>query len=367
MVVGKCINFAFSNSQTPSRIMKKPISSAVVFRQLLADLTGKDAYRGITFTYTWMANQFGHFSLGFFLALCLSYVFQHHFHLSAYSLSGAIFSSLFWLMFETVNFLVPLLLFRKSSINNTSLTFHPPWFNIAFDTFTDICFFAIGSFSAGIYVDFNWFCITILLILVILIIYPTYYWYLSKMYVQNANYPFQMRFSQWKGMLSDADKKTTIEFLLQPTNGKHLFIFGERNTGKTSLAVGIATELSNNHKTCSYSTAIKLFTLFSLTEDELKEDKNNLWTFRSSELLVIDDINPSDPLTPKFITPAIFQSLITATEEIKRHNQHTFCHNNAIWVLGMDWENRQLWAEMLVNMGVKQHNISFIQLEKTIL
>jgi hypothetical protein len=363
MVVGKCINFAFSNNQTPSSCMKKPISSAVVFRQLLSDLTGKDAYRGITFTYSWMANQFGHFSLGFFLALCLSYVFQHHFMFSEPSLWGSISSSIFWLIFEIGNFFLPLLIYRFNAIKNKTYTFHPPWLNIAFDTFTDICFFAIGSFSAGIYVDFNWFGITILLILVILIIYPTYYWYLSKMYLQNANYPFQMRFSQWEGMLSDADKKTTIEFLLQPTNGKHLFIFGARNTGKTSLAVGIATELSNNHKTCSYSTAIKLFTLFSLTEDELKEDKNNLWTFRSSKLLVIDDINPSDPLTPKLITPAIFQSLITATEEIKCQNQHTFCHNNTIWVLGMDWENRQLWAEMLVNMGVKQQDISFIHLK----
>lgn len=367
MVVGKCINIAFSNSQPPSTFMKKPISSAIVFRQLLADLTGKDAYRGITFTYSWMANQFGHFSLGFFLSLCLSYVFQHHFQISTPSLWSAIFSSLFWLMFEIANFLVPLLVYRKSSINNTSLPFHPPWFNIAFDTFTDCCFFTIGGFVAGIYLEVNWLSCIILVILVLLVIYPTHYWYLTKMYVQNAHYPFQMRFSQWGGNLNNADKETVIHFLRQPTTGKHLFIFGGRNTGKTSLAVGIATEFSNKHKTCCYSTAIKIFNLFSIPEHELKEDKDILWTIRSSELLVIDDINPSDESAQKLITPAVFLQMMAPTEEKKIENQRVFCKNNSVWVLGMDWDNRQHWVDMLVNMGVNQQNISFIYLENALL
>jgi uncharacterized membrane protein len=34
----------------------------MIFRQILNDLSGKDAYRGVTLTYTWMANQFGQLS-----------------------------------------------------------------------------------------------------------------------------------------------------------------------------------------------------------------------------------------------------------------------------------------------------------------
>ncbi len=43
----------------------KAISSKHVLKQLKDDLIGKDSYRGVTLTYTWLANQFGHFSLGF--------------------------------------------------------------------------------------------------------------------------------------------------------------------------------------------------------------------------------------------------------------------------------------------------------------
>ncbi len=47
--------------------MKKTqnISFKRILKQLKADLIGKDSYRGVTLTYAWLANQFGHISLGF--------------------------------------------------------------------------------------------------------------------------------------------------------------------------------------------------------------------------------------------------------------------------------------------------------------
>lgn len=41
------------------------ISIKDIRNQLKADLIGKDSYRGVTLTYSWLANQFGHFSLGY--------------------------------------------------------------------------------------------------------------------------------------------------------------------------------------------------------------------------------------------------------------------------------------------------------------
>lgn len=43
----------------------------LIKKQLKQDLWGKDAYRGVTFSYTWLANQFGHFALGFIPAVLL--------------------------------------------------------------------------------------------------------------------------------------------------------------------------------------------------------------------------------------------------------------------------------------------------------
>ena len=47
------------------------ISAKNILLQLKADLIGKDSYRGVTLTYSWLANQFGHFSLGFIPATIL--------------------------------------------------------------------------------------------------------------------------------------------------------------------------------------------------------------------------------------------------------------------------------------------------------
>jgi hypothetical protein len=42
----------------------KVIQAKYILQQLNFDLIGKDSYRGITLTYAWMANQFGHIALG---------------------------------------------------------------------------------------------------------------------------------------------------------------------------------------------------------------------------------------------------------------------------------------------------------------
>jgi hypothetical protein len=42
--------------------MNNTFTAKMIFRQILNDLSGKDAYRGVTLTYTWMANQFGQLS-----------------------------------------------------------------------------------------------------------------------------------------------------------------------------------------------------------------------------------------------------------------------------------------------------------------
>ena len=51
--------------------MKKTISFKRILKQLKDDAIGKDAHRGITLTYAWMANQFGHISLGFIPSYCI--------------------------------------------------------------------------------------------------------------------------------------------------------------------------------------------------------------------------------------------------------------------------------------------------------
>jgi len=90
--------------------MNKVITGKDIRNQLKADLIGKDSYRGVTLTYTWLANQFGHISLGFIPTFMLYLFLGRYYDNDTASLRAAVFISAVWFIFESFNFLGPLLL-----------------------------------------------------------------------------------------------------------------------------------------------------------------------------------------------------------------------------------------------------------------
>ena len=72
-----------------------------IISTLHADLIGKDSHRGITLTYGWLANQIGHYALGF---IPTSLLFLNGFSL----LNSMLYVGFFWLAFEIYNALSPL-------------------------------------------------------------------------------------------------------------------------------------------------------------------------------------------------------------------------------------------------------------------
>ena len=90
--------------------MNKTITGRDIRNQLKADLIGKDSYRGVTLTYTWLANQFGHISLGFIPTFILYIILSRYYNEDSASFWAAVYISAAWFIFETFNFLGPLLL-----------------------------------------------------------------------------------------------------------------------------------------------------------------------------------------------------------------------------------------------------------------
>ena len=122
--------------------MRKAISPKHILQQLKADLIGKDSHRGVTLTYAWLANQFGHIALGF-IPTSILFIFLSKKNPAATAIWSAVGVSIFWLLFETYNFLGPLLFKRQSRskllfVPKEQYIFSPDWENIAFDTFTDL-------------------------------------------------------------------------------------------------------------------------------------------------------------------------------------------------------------------------------------
>lgn len=349
--------------------MKKIITLKRILQQLKADAIGKDSYRGITLTYAWMANQFGHISLGFIP----SFLLFHFGEINA--VKSAIYVSLIWLVFEIYNFLGPLLSKKESSSGvvfipkKSPYTFKPKWGNVAFDTFTDVCFFAFGAFLFSLsIVGFDSLTVSVVLsVLVIYLLFASRYWFITKMYQFYAKFPFQFRLSQWDFYINDANKQKVFNFLKSSKDdGNHLLIYGDFGSGKTSLGVGMLNELSIKNNSCLYKNGIKMFNSFFDDENDIKDYE--IWNWRTTDFLMIDDINPSEPIEDQLISPEKLLSFIDTNTSINLQNRNILQNKNIIWVLGnkqvFDKNHKDKWKQLLLEIGIEQNKIVTINLEE---
>lgn len=329
-----------------------------IFSQLKADLIGKDSYRGVTLSYAWLANQLGHFSLAFFPTIWVYYAYTHYWHFTHPGLWAAITVAGIWCLFECYNFLGPLIKKKQSAskmvyIPSGKYLFEPNWINVGFDTATDVLFFILGAFSAGKMLEPTaiplWANLTLASLL---IIFPGRYWYLTKIYQQKAVYPFQFRLSQWDFYMEPAQVNLVNNFLATAVKNKsHLLIFGAKDQGKSSLGVGIANELSIQHHCCVYTTANKLYTDFF-------DNNSSDWSWRNCDVLVIDDINPGDPIEHELVAAMEFLNMLDQYQTPHLANRTVFKNTAVIWILGNQSHKRNYgasWENMIQNeLGVTQ-------------
>jgi hypothetical protein len=331
--------------------MKTTVRLTDVIKTLHADLIGKDSHRGITLTYGWMANQIGHFALGFIPTVLL--VNCGHLPLNA-----LLYVSLFWLIFEIYNALSPL--YKKEYKGNG--TFKPHWSNLTFDTFTDLCFFWLGSASyyfiiEGINAFFVYYCIGLFFILLF-----TRFWFLTKLYQQNAFFPYQFRLSQWDGEIRPIDTETIKGFLANGDFSHHFLVFGGKGSGKTRLSVGIANEMSIRHRKSYYTTFSKFCNLINMSDLELQKSKFSLWNWNESDLMVVDDINPGEPVAANKYSPGDLVDFIK--NEHTTRNMAVLTKMNVIWVIGTSPANADHleWKNALLTLGIRSEQITFIDL-----
>ncbi|WP_026776663.1 ATP-binding protein [Polaribacter sp. Hel_I_88] len=348
--------------------MKKTIPFKRILKQLKDDAIGKDSHRGITLTYAWLANQFGHISLGFIPSYLLFYFSNFD------AVKSSIYVSGFWLLFELYNFLGPLLSKSESKSDmvfipkKTTYKFKPKWNNLAFDTFTDVCFFAFGAFLFSLLITEgdNKTVLIVLSSLGIYLLFATRYWFVTKMYQFYARFPFQFRLSQWDFTI-DAENKNKVEQFKKSTkkDGNHLLIYGALSTGKTSLGVGILNELSIKNNSCLYVNAFKMFNYFFNDENDVLEE-HEIWNWKTTNFLMIDDINPSEPIQDELISPKILLSFIDTLQPINKANRDILKNKNIIWVLGnkqplkINYEDS--WKNMLLEIGIPEEKITTISL-----
>lgn len=340
------------------------ITRKELLQQLKNDLIGKDSYRGVTLTYSWLANQFGHFSLGFIPTFILYTFLRSKTEMSTPEVWAPVIIWGCWILFELYNFLGPLLFAKKKNAKSKDYIFQPAWGNITFDTLTDLCFFGIGAFSCSLLCAYNVPAMVLFLCLSILAIYPSYYWYSTKMHLQNAGYPFQMRLSQWNFNITEQHKPVIVDFMESPQRGKHLLLFGSKGSGKTSLSVAIATELSIKNNRCSYVTATKLLSMFFEKAERVAISPGS-WAWHDSSLLIIDDINPGGLIKKDILRAPLFYELLNNPEYGPFNKEH-LKKMNTIWVMGNEEDPEQLderWENLFKQIGICDSNVIRINLD----
>ncbi len=342
--------------------MTKPnsLSSARIKAQLKYDLIGKDSYRGITLSYAYLANQTGHFALAFVPAAGI-YLLLHHCwpSISYPGLWAGVGMALAWIGFEVYNISQQL---KEGKGNDGKYVFPLDNSNIIQDTLIDMGFFTLGglSFAAGSTLELKWFFLIPIIIFIVLL-YISRSWYITKICQQTANYPFQLRLSQWNHPIEKDTRDKVLQFHNQSNQGQHILLIGPAHSGKTSLAVALANEKSIQRFSCLYTTGTKLLTLlYDADEIILKDDPFALCTWRTADYLVIDDINPGDPIHNETITADLF------AQHLNSHptNADAIKNGNIIWVLGnaTDIELQNNWKDFLLTIGVPNENIHLVKL-----
>ena len=336
--------------------MNHTITLKQIIQTIHADLIGKDSHRGITLTYGWFANQLGHFALGF-IPIALLHVFGFNLTNSLIIVAG------FWLTFEIYNAMSPL--YKKEYKGNGS--FKPHWSNLIFDTFTDLCFFWAGSLTYYFCVDTDASPIWIWLFFggLVALFFAIRYWFLTKLYQQNAFFPYQFRLSQWNGYIRQQDIEIIKSFLTKKESNRHFLVFGAKKSGKTTLTVGIANEMSIRHTRSLYTTYSKWISLLEDSDDELNRGNRSLWSWLSTDFLLIDDINPGVPVSSNKYTALETIEYINSSLYGSR-NISTLISKNVAWVVGECEKNESVsdWIEMLKKMGVAEEMITVVNLNR---
>ena len=332
-----------------------------IWKQIMADLIGKDSYRGVTLSYSWLANQFGHFGLGFIPTV---FLFSYPYFKNT---NAAIIVSSVWLAFEILNFTVPLLSNRPSLLKILPIpslnkyVFKPDYYNVGFDTFTDVLFFGLGAFSAN-YILNQLIPNSLIVVIIFIMLTPcSYYWYTTKMYIQGAVYPFQLRLSQINNnKINSTEAKLVQNFVRKclVSEGNNFIIYGSTNSGKTSLAVAMATELSIKHKICWYTSGMKILSKFSEDVGTI-QGTENIWNWKDAQSLIIDDVDAGGKIVEELINPQLFNKYLESPDEKKK----LLSQKNIIWVLGnihLDDDLKRTWEVWITEIGINKKLSSII-------
>jgi hypothetical protein len=271
-----------------------------VAKQAFHDVIGKDVQETPTVSYVWMADQLGHFGMGFMITYLLGWIATLLGHGAKETLAGlAVFNFLIWVVKETFDYFLEAANAKKAS---NRFPFNRK--EILFNIFTALFYIGIGTLVAFCAIFDPLWAVCALGIVLLPAQALAYWWLRRKITFQQADLPYLYRLANFPNDVGE--NKDYILGLAKPDNRicRHLIISGPLASGKSSLAVGIGTEFAFNMGIARYTSLVKLIQSIekrrqrvqNVEVDKLSiqgefQDGRILWPWESAELLIIDDVD----------------------------------------------------------------------------
>lgn len=352
-----------------SSAQEQVVSGRELWRQALKDFGGKEVQNGYTLTYVWMANQLGHFTLGFLLSFLLVWLVQlllpsgccslspfsaspRDVQLSgtlcAWAIAIAAVQALGWVAKEIHDYRVA----RNGTLRNI---FDFNGWDVFRDAATAVAFIGFGiavAFSALL----SWrLALWVFAGGLVLALIPARYWLQRKYCFQRGKLPFLFRLSDFEGRFRKPEQERSIDDLLAapPNAHRHLLIFGETGTGRTGLAVGILTEHLFKVRRARYMTWAKFIETATYRPDT--QEAEQAWPWQDSDIVVLDDVVKMVGASVLDQPGQIAEQLGKLDEE-HRDTTTRLGRRSTVWVLGAASEEaKDEWVQALAGaLGVRQ-------------
>jgi len=372
-----------------------------LIKEVSAQFIGSDLETGYTFIYTWLANQFGHYMIGFAGTLALIWVvsfFGLHYVLHPQTLSEAIvvggFAAawlLFWIFkeyrFDVVGGQRDLrdAKERRQKLNKQRHRDSPrkrptapgasdEASEAAFkrdlrrDSLTDIWFYSAGVLTTLTMLlapalatawERPWLAgglpLATFFVLLAISGWISAKWLWRNIAFDKAQLPFVTRYALTDRPFEKETREAAIEFVLNNEAPGHLLVIGPPKSGRTTTAIALAVEAllqaSPPRNIVRYITLCKLL-------DRIAEGKQDpklprpVFPPEEAELLIIDDVgaqnpHPMAPLVTAGHFKVLFEGLLGKNDTLKAAGQN----KRVIWVVGDDPGQAEQWQNALDVFG----------------
>lgn len=264
-----------------------------ILMQIKNDLWCKETTTGYTTSYSWNANQLGHFTIGFCSTILFITIAQALFTPAPLLCLVALLPLLFMVYKEYGDYQKEKSHFNKTPgifpLNTSELKKNI--LNVLYFV-TYGCIVGITPFIFSLYPNlFNSFLpFTTLIIGFIPTYFIIHYWISKKICFQQAGLPYTFRLSYYnKTKIINENAAITYINGFMKGNINNLIISGPMRSGKTSLATAIGTELSFSRAKIRYFNLFDFIYSTNETKNEKIHNAYILWFWKDADVLIFDD------------------------------------------------------------------------------